>query len=132
MAVKFTEKECGEIVQALRLAAARHAARSQLLTAGEFVVDDAERALRRLQSGSEPVDLVVLDPPRRGAGDVLAAVLALRPETVVMIACDPVTLARDLRSLGSAGGRITRLVAFDMFPQTHHVETLAELRFSGR
>ncbi len=114
------------------IAAARQSAKSQLLTAGEFLVDDAERALRRLASASKRAELVVLDPPRRGTGETLSAVLALRPETLVMIACDPVTLARDLRTLGSAGGRITRLVAFDMFPQTHHVETLAQVQFSRR
>jgi tRNA/tmRNA/rRNA uracil-C5-methylase (TrmA/RlmC/RlmD family) len=73
-------------------------------------------------------DLVVLDPPRAGVGtDVMAAVLALRPRAVAYVACDPAALARDLRVALDSGWALRRLRAFDLFPMTHHVETVALL-----
>jgi tRNA/tmRNA/rRNA uracil-C5-methylase (TrmA/RlmC/RlmD family) len=77
--------------------------------------------------GTEP-DIVVLDPPRAGAGtDVLAAVLALRPRAVAYVSCDPAALARDLRAVADGGWRLAGLRAFDCFPMTQHVETVALL-----
>jgi 23S rRNA (uracil1939-C5)-methyltransferase len=110
--------------------AAKKSAHSGLLTAGEFLVGDAGQMLKRLVQQRHTTDMVVLDPPRQGARMVLPEVLRLRPRTVVLVACDPVTLARDLGTLVSAGGRIEQLVPFDMFPHTHHVETLAWVGFS--
>jgi tRNA/tmRNA/rRNA uracil-C5-methylase (TrmA/RlmC/RlmD family) len=73
-------------------------------------------------------DVVVLDPPRAGAGpDVLTAVLALRPRAVAYVSCDPAALARDLRAAVDAGWRLAGLRAFDCFPMTQHVETVALL-----
>jgi 23S rRNA (uracil1939-C5)-methyltransferase len=73
--------------------------------------------------------LIVMDPPRAGVGaevcDLLARVAA--PQ-IVYVSCDPVTLARDLRSLTTAGYNIAELHMVDMFPQTFHLETVAVLR----
>jgi 23S rRNA (uracil1939-C5)-methyltransferase len=55
------------------------------------------------------------------------AIAAAKPARVVYLSCDPATLARDLRPLRSAGYRMTRLVAIDALPQTHHVEALSVL-----
>lgn len=74
------------------------------------------------------VDLVVLDPPRAGAGlEVTAALTALRPRALAYVSCDPATLARDLRVLRDGGWEIASLRAFDLFPQTEHVELVAVL-----
>lgn len=74
-------------------------------------------------------DVVVLDPPRTGAGrDVLAAVLGARPRTVIYVACDPAALARDLRSALDAGWQLTGLTGYDAYPMTHHVECIAVLQ----
>jgi tRNA/tmRNA/rRNA uracil-C5-methylase (TrmA/RlmC/RlmD family) len=73
-------------------------------------------------------DVVVLDPPRAGAGpEVMTAVLALRPRAVAYVSCDPAALARDLRAAVDAGWRLAGLRAFDCFPMTQHVETVALL-----
>jgi tRNA/tmRNA/rRNA uracil-C5-methylase (TrmA/RlmC/RlmD family) len=73
-------------------------------------------------------DLVVLDPPRAGAGkDVTAAILALRPRAIAYVACDPASFARDLKVALDAGWRLRELRAYDCFPMTHHVETVALL-----
>ena len=75
-----------------------------------------------------PVDLVVLDPPRAGAGpEVSAALAASRPRAVAYVSCDAATLARDLRVLLDAGWTLEALRAWDLYPQTEHVELLALL-----
>ncbi|HEX3336810.1 MAG TPA: TRAM domain-containing protein [Jatrophihabitans sp.] len=78
-------------------------------------------------AGLEP-DLVVLDPPRAGAGrDVMTALLALEPRAVGYLSCDPSTLARDVATAHELGWRLVALRAFDAFPMTNHVECLATL-----
>jgi 23S rRNA (uracil1939-C5)-methyltransferase len=75
----------------------------------------------------DPPDLVVTNPPRTGMeAAVTAAIAAGRPRRVVYISCDPATLARDIVRLGS-GFRLAETRAFDLFPQTAHVETVAVL-----
>lgn len=80
-------------------------------------------------AGLEPsVDLVVLDPPRAGAGRAVVEQVVLRqPRAVAYVACDPAALARDVRSFREAGWRLAVLRGFDLFPQTHHVECVAML-----
>jgi tRNA/tmRNA/rRNA uracil-C5-methylase (TrmA/RlmC/RlmD family) len=73
-------------------------------------------------------DVVVLDPPRTGAGrQVVEAIVALRPRMVVYVACDPAALARDVATAAAAGYRLAGVRAFDLFPMTHHVECVARL-----
>jgi tRNA/tmRNA/rRNA uracil-C5-methylase (TrmA/RlmC/RlmD family) len=73
--------------------------------------------------------VVVLDPPRTGAGpQVLAAVLDARPRTVIYVACDPASLARDLRTALDAGWQLAGLTGYDAYPMTHHVECVAVVR----
>ena len=72
--------------------------------------------------------LVVLDPPRAGAGLALsAALVALRPRRVAYVACDPASFARDLKVFLDAGWALCSLRAFDLFPMTEHVELVAVL-----
>jgi tRNA/tmRNA/rRNA uracil-C5-methylase (TrmA/RlmC/RlmD family) len=71
-------------------------------------------------------DVIVLDPPREGAGkDVIAAMVALKPRSIIYVACDPAALARDTTYLGAAGFEIEKVRAFDLFPMTHHIEMVA-------
>jgi len=87
--------------------------------------------LRTNASQSAPVDLLLLDPPRAGAEeDTIRSIINLNPRRISYVSCDPATLARDLKHLIEAGYRLDSIAAFDMFPQTHHVETVAHL--SGR
>ena len=73
-------------------------------------------------------DFLLLDPPRTGAESrVINAILKLRPKRICYVSCDPATLARDLKKLIAGGYTLDSLAAFDMFPQTHHVETVVHL-----
>ena len=76
--------------------------------------------------------VVVLDPPRTGAGrGVVAALTSLRPRRLVYVACDPAALARDTAYLAELGYELTALRAFDAFPMTHHVECVATFEPKG-
>jgi tRNA/tmRNA/rRNA uracil-C5-methylase (TrmA/RlmC/RlmD family) len=69
---------------------------------------------------------IVLDPPRSGAGrEVVANLAALAPAQIVYVACDPVALARDVALFAESGYSMSRLRAFDLFPNTHHLESVA-------
>ncbi|MCU1425348.1 MAG: rRNA methyltransferase, partial [Microbacteriaceae bacterium] len=71
---------------------------------------------------------IVLDPPRSGAGkQVVDGISALQPAQIVYVACDPVALARDIGLFAARGYDLTALRAFDLFPNTHHVEAVATL-----
>ncbi|MFN8594261.1 MAG: hypothetical protein U0031_22630 [Thermomicrobiales bacterium] len=75
---------------------------------------------------------VLLDPPRTGLpGPAMRALPRLRPERIAYVSCDPATLARDLKGLRAAEYHVVSLAAFDMFPQTHHVEIVAHLQRAG-
>ncbi len=78
----------------------------------------------------QPVDLVILDPPREGAGvDVMRALasMAPAPRRIAYVSCDPASFARDLRATLDAGWSLGSLRAFDLFPMTEHVELVAML-----
>ncbi|WP_093944267.1 class I SAM-dependent RNA methyltransferase [Actinoalloteichus hoggarensis] len=73
-------------------------------------------------------DVVVLDPPRKGAGRaVISAITDARPDRVILVACDPAAMARDVGLFAEADYRLRRLRAFDAFPMTHHVECIVLL-----
>lgn len=87
-----------------------------------------DRALKPLVRQRIRTDLVVLDPPRTGAGkSVIKDIAALAPRAIAYVACDPAALARDVAYARRAGYGLRSLRAFDAFPMTHHVECIAIL-----
>jgi tRNA/tmRNA/rRNA uracil-C5-methylase (TrmA/RlmC/RlmD family) len=91
----------------------------------KFFVGDVARRFDRVP---KRVSLVVLDPPRDGAGaQVLGAVARLHPRAIAYVACDPAALGRDLKTAAGLGYRPTSVTAHDLFPLTHHVECVAIL-----
>ena len=81
------------------------------------------------RSKSLTADFVLLDPPRAGAESaVIRGILGSAAPRVTYVSCDPATLARDLKKLIAGGYAIESLRAFDLFPQTHHVETVVRLQ----
>lgn len=84
-----------------------------------------ERALRTMRG---PVDLVLVDPPRRGCGpEVTAEIVRRAPKRIVYVSCEPSTLARDVRALVEGGYRLVKSRVVDMFPQTFHLESVTLL-----
>ncbi len=84
-----------------------------------------------LEAGIGPIDAIVLDPPRSGAGaKTLAAMATTGAKRLVYVACDPVALARDVALLAGHGYVLTDAQAYDLFPHTHHVETIATFELS--
>ncbi len=113
------------VVEASRRAVADGAAALTDLAQVHFVASRVERALDHLPGRP---DVVVLDPPRRGAGRKVAAAVANRgPARIVQVACDPAALARDIAAYLQSGYRLLEVRALDAFPMTHHVECVAAL-----
>jgi 23S rRNA (uracil1939-C5)-methyltransferase len=74
-------------------------------------------------------EFVLLDPPRAGIGkEMVRRLCELKPPTVVLVSCDPATLARDLAGLLAGGYALRKLTMVDLFPQTYHLETVASLQ----
>jgi len=88
----------------------------------EVIQGKVERALKKYVAAN----VVVLDPPRSGAGvSVIESVVALKPRTIVYVACDPAALARDTAYLRERGYTLEKIRAFDLFPMTAHMECVA-------
>lgn len=83
----------------------------------------------RTNKHADSFDFVLLDPPRAGAESaVIKGIIELQPKRISYVSCDPATLARDLKKLIAGGYTIDSIAGFDLFPQTHHVETVVLLR----
>lgn len=93
----------------------------------EIVEGSVEKSLKKFARA----DVILLDPPRKGAGsDGVAAMVKLSPRVLIYVSCDPASLARDCAYLEEKGYHLDSLRAFDLFPMTQHVECVA--RFSPR
>ncbi len=98
----------------------------------EWRANRVDREVRSLVGQGITADVVVLDPPRTGAGkDVMGLLARLGPRRVVYVACDPAALARDVKAAAGHGYRLASLEAWDAFPMTHHVECIAVLEPAG-
>ena len=104
--------------------AKKNAARSGIANAEFFCADAGEAASRLAEQGIRP-DVVVLDPPRKGCDQqVIDAVVSMSPSRVVMVSCNPATMARDCKEFQRQGYFVQRVKGVDMFPRTGHVETI--------
>ncbi len=94
----------------------------------EKVLGTASRASQTAAGQRHSFDAVVLDPPRAGAGKaVVRALAATSPSAIAYVSCDPAAFARDVSYFANAGWAVESLRAFDLYPHTHHVETVALL-----
>ncbi len=111
-AIDFAEKN----VETARLSNVRF----ERETVGEWLKENAEKL--------KNTDFLLLDPPRSGTEkQIIEGILKLQPREISYVSCEPSTLARDLKTLCENGYAIESIVALDLFPQTHHVETVVKL-----
>ncbi|MCM1040153.1 MAG: 23S rRNA (uracil(1939)-C(5))-methyltransferase RlmD [Ruminococcus sp.] len=108
---------------------AKENARINGITNAEFYVGKAEEVLpEKFEKEGVRADVVVVDPPRKGCDErCLETILAMKPERVVYVSCDPATLARDLRVLADGGYELRKVRGVDQFGGTVHVETVVQL-----
>lgn len=93
-----------------------------------FICADVNEYAKQLTKQKEPVDVIVVDPPRKGCDTaVLAAMIQLQPQRIVYISCNPSTQARDLKYLGQHGYDTIKIQPVDMFAQTYGVEVVCLL-----
>jgi 23S rRNA (uracil1939-C5)-methyltransferase len=93
----------------------------------EFLKQPIHSACAELAKAGKTYDCIVIDPPRQGAPGLARILEALCKKRLVYISCDPATLCRDLADLLHQGFILKKLQPIDMFPQTHHIETVALL-----
>jgi 23S rRNA (uracil1939-C5)-methyltransferase len=93
-----------------------------------FMKKQVEAGIKSLLSERETFNTVILDPPRQGAAAVASLLAGLKAEQIIYISCNPATLARDLAILYHEGYTLSCLVPVDMFPQTHHMESVTLLK----
>ncbi|MBW4081957.1 23S rRNA (uracil(1939)-C(5))-methyltransferase RlmD [Paenibacillus sp. S150] len=97
-----------------------------------FEVGASEDVIPNWKEQGVTPDVIVVDPPRKGCDPrLLDTILAMKPERVVYVSCNPSTLARDLRVLEDGGYKTVEVTPVDMFPHTVHVESVAFLVKSG-
>ncbi len=116
----------GEAGRRLVQSGERNAARNDLHNI-RWLRQDAVSAVEELIGQGRRFTTVVLNPPRTGAKNVAPKLAALGARRILYVSCNPATLARDLRHLAAQGFVLQRVRPVDLFPQTFHVETLAEL-----
>ena len=88
----------------------------------EISTGDVAKIITRINRA----DVVILDPPREGAGkEVVQEIARISPRSIVYVACDPAALARDTAYLHENGFNLEKIRAFDLFPMTHHIESIA-------
>lgn len=118
----------------MAIAAARQNAAARGRTNGEFIAGTVEEVLPGLMRKlSASASSVLIDPPRKGCQPATLKLLReLRPAQVIYVSCHPATMARDLNILCADGVfELVRVTPLDMFPQTQHVECVADLRVRG-
>lgn len=126
MAAKARKLTGVEIIPEAIADAKENAARSGITNA-EFFAADAGEMAEALRRRGEKMDVVVVDPPRKGLSPAaINALLKIAPQRIVYVSCDCATLARDLKLL-KEHYEIPRVEAVDMFPRTHHIESVALL-----
>lgn len=112
-----------EAVENAKLNATRNGVKN-----AEFICADAAKAAQSFKERGITPDCIVVDPPRKGMyPEALDSIVDMHPQRIVYVSCDPATLARDVKILGEKGYTVTEGAAVDMFPRTHHVETVVLL-----
>lgn len=94
----------------------------------EFILGDVDKILSTFKNNSEDIDIILLDPPRKGCSlECINSMLEILPRKIIMVSCNPSTAARDIKLLFDGGYKLDNIFPVDMFPRTKHVETVTFL-----
>lgn len=113
--------------QGSAIRSARYNSRINRIENAEFVKSPVEKACYNLAQDGHRFETVVIDPPRQGAPQLARQLAELCTRRLIYISCDPATLCRDLKDLDAEGFSVRDIRLFDMFPQTHHLESVVHL-----
>ncbi|HYX33838.1 MAG TPA: class I SAM-dependent RNA methyltransferase [Oligoflexus sp.] len=97
------------------------------LVSAHYATGDAQE-IRTLFPQLPAVDLLIVDPPRRGLAEAIEPIVQLGAHQMIYVSCDPNTLARDLKMMLAAGYQLEQVMGLDFFPQSFHVETVCVLK----
>lgn len=98
------------------------------ITNAHYVADSAENAMAKWSKDGIKPDIIIVDPPRKGLTEsFIKASVAMQPEKITYVSCNPATMARDIKLYQELGYELKKVQPVDLFPQTHHVETVALL-----
>ena len=98
------------------------------ITNAHYVADSAENAMAKWSKDGIKPDVIIVDPPRKGLTEsFIKASVAMQPEKITYVSCNPATMARDIKLYQELGYELKKVQPVDLFPQTHHVETVALL-----
>ena len=98
------------------------------ITNAHYVADSAENAMAKWSKDGIKPDVIIVDPPRKGLTEsFIKASVAMKPEKITYVSCNPATMARDIKLYQELGYELKKVQPVDLFPQTHHVETVALL-----
>jgi 23S rRNA (uracil1939-C5)-methyltransferase len=129
VAAKSAGKVIGVEVEPTAVADAKSNAKLNNIDNVEFMIGDAGEVAQRLVDNKTRIDVVFVDPPRKGLDDnSKQAIVAMQPDKLIYISCDPGTLARDLAYFKEQGYHTHEVQPVDMFPQTKHVECVVCLK----
>jgi 23S rRNA (uracil1939-C5)-methyltransferase len=124
-------KLCGSLLGVEGQASSIRCAKSNSSLAGltntKFIKSPIHTFCDQLEADKNAFDLVITDPPRQGIPGLSKFLATITRKRLVYISCDPATLCRDLKELGDNGLSLKAVQPVDMFPQTHHIETVALL-----
>ncbi len=128
IAAKHAKSVIGVEVNTDAVKDAKVNAKANNLDNAQFFAGDAGEFMEEMARNGEHADVVFMDPPRAGSDrKFLSSVLTLAPDRIVYVSCNPETLARDLMFLVKNGYKVRKIQPVDMFPHTHHVETVVLL-----
>lgn len=130
-AAKYAKKVIGIEIVPDAIKNANENAKRNNITNAEFYCGAAENIAPKLLKQGDSPEVVILDPPRKGSDEkTLSAIINASPERIVYVSCNPATLARDVKYLSENGYELTKAEAFDLFPNTTHVESVVLLSLS--
>ena len=131
IASKHVKQVVGVEIVKQAIVDAKNNARLNNINNASFVCDDASKFIVDLAKVNEKMDVVFLDPPRKGLDEpLITSLLKLEPRKIIYISCNPSTLARDLGTLKDKY-EVLEIQPVDMFPHTFHVETIALLHLKS-